>query len=36
VVLQIALPPADTPKRRQAYEQMKQEFAFNPRAGLEA
>jgi curved DNA-binding protein len=36
VVLQIALPPADTPKRRQAYEQMKQDLAFNPRAGLEA
>jgi len=35
VVLQIALPPADTPKRREAYEQMQQEFAFNPRAGLE-
>jgi curved DNA-binding protein len=35
VVLQIALPPADTPQRRQAYERMQQEFAFNPRAGLE-
>ncbi len=35
VVLQIALPSADTPQRKQAYEQMKQEFAFNPRAGME-
>jgi len=35
VVLQIALPPADTPRRREVYEQMKQEFAFNPRAGME-
>jgi curved DNA-binding protein len=35
VVLQIALPPADTPERRQVYEQMKREFAFNPRAGME-
>jgi curved DNA-binding protein len=36
VVLQIALPPADTPRRREIYEQMKQEFAFNPRTGMEA
>ena len=35
VVLQIALPSADTPQRKQAYEQMKKEFAFNPRAGME-
>jgi len=35
VVLQIALPPADTPERRRAYERMKEEFAFNPRAGME-
>jgi len=35
VVLQIALPPADTAERRQLYEQMKREFAFNPRAGME-
>ena len=35
VVLQIALPPADTPQRREAYERMKQELAFNPRAKME-
>ncbi len=35
VVLQIALPPADSEKHRRMYEQMKQEFTFNPRAGLE-
>jgi len=35
VVLQIVLPPADTAKQREAYEQMKQAFAFNPRAGME-
>jgi curved DNA-binding protein len=35
VVLQIALPPADTAERRQAYEQMKRDLAFNPRAGME-
>jgi curved DNA-binding protein len=34
VVLQVALPPADTPQRRQAYEQMKETLAFNPRAEL--
>jgi curved DNA-binding protein len=33
VVVQIALPPADTEKQRRAYEDMKQAFAFNPRAG---
>jgi curved DNA-binding protein len=36
VVLQIALPPADSEERRRAYEQMKRAFAFNPRAGMEA
>jgi curved DNA-binding protein len=35
VVLQIALPPADTDGRRRAYERMKEDFEFNPRAGLE-
>jgi curved DNA-binding protein len=35
VVLQIVLPPADTAKQREAYDQMKQAFAFNPRAGME-
>jgi curved DNA-binding protein len=35
VVLQIALPPADTDGRRRAYERMKDDFEFNPRAGLE-
>jgi len=35
VVLQIAVPPADTAERRQIYEKMKREFAFNPRAGME-
>jgi curved DNA-binding protein len=35
VVLQIALPPADTDRHRQAYERMKDDFVFNPRAGLE-
>jgi curved DNA-binding protein len=36
VVLQIALPPADTDSHRRAYENMKDDFVFNPRAGLEA
>jgi curved DNA-binding protein len=35
VVLQIVLPPADSEKHRGIYEQMKQSFAFNPRAGME-
>ena len=35
VVLQIALPPADTDGRRRAYERMKDDFEFNPRARLE-
>jgi len=35
VVLQIALPPADSEEHRRIYEQMKQEFTFNPRASLE-
>ena len=36
VVLQIALPPADSESQRRAYEDMKKAFAFNPRAGQEA
>lgn len=35
VVLQITLPPADNEQQRRIYEEMKQEFSFNPRAGLE-
>jgi curved DNA-binding protein len=35
VVLQIALPPANTDSHRRAYEKMKDDFVFNPRAGLE-
>jgi curved DNA-binding protein len=35
VVLQIALPPADSDRNRKAYERMKEEFSFNPRAELE-
>ena len=35
VVLQIVLPPTDSPQQREAWEQMKEAFAFNPRAGLE-
>jgi curved DNA-binding protein len=34
VVLQIALPPADSEEHRRIYEKMKQEFTFNPRASL--
>ena len=36
VVLQVVLPPADSERQRGAWEQMQREFAFNPRAGLEA
>ena len=35
VVLQIVLPRADTPQQREAWEEMKKAFAFNPRAGME-
>jgi len=35
VVLQIVLPPARTDKQRRMYQDMKQEFSFNPRAGME-
>jgi len=34
VVLQIALPPADSESARQLYRTMQQELAFNPRSGL--
>jgi len=34
VVLQIALPPADSESARQLYHTMQQEMAFNPRSGL--
>ena len=35
VVLQIALPPADSDEHRRIYENMQKEFTFNPRASLE-
>jgi curved DNA-binding protein len=35
VVLHIALPAADNEQQRRLYEEMKREFSFNPRAGLE-
>ena len=35
VELRIALPRADSEQARQAYEAMRREFAFNPRAGME-
>jgi len=35
VVLNIVLPPAKNEKQRRIYEEMKQEFSFNPRAGME-
>lgn len=34
VVLQVALPPAKTESEKDAYQQMKQSFNFNPRAKL--
>ncbi len=34
VVLQIALPPADTEKAKEIYRKMAEELPFNPRAGL--
>ena len=36
VELQIALPPAENEQQRKVYEDMKQTFSFNPRAGMEA
>jgi len=35
VVLQIALPPADDDKSREAYKRMKEETSFDPRASME-
>ena len=35
VVLQVEAPAADTDKQRRIYEEMKREFSFNPRAGME-
>ncbi len=35
VVLQIALPKAENEAQRRIYEEMKQQFSFNPRAGME-
>jgi len=34
VVLQIVLPPADTPDARELFERMRRELAFDPRASL--
>ena len=34
VLLQLVLPPGDTPKAQELYRKMEQELAFNPRAGL--
>ena len=36
VVLQLALPPADTETAQSAYRAFQKAFEFNPRAGLEA
>jgi curved DNA-binding protein len=36
VVVKVVTPPAQTPAEREAYERMKREFAFNPRADWEA
>jgi curved DNA-binding protein len=35
VVLQIMVPPADSDKAKQLYQQMAEELAFNPRQALE-
>ena len=35
VMIKIVTPIADTPKAKEAYEQLKQQFKFNPRAGWE-
>jgi curved DNA-binding protein len=35
VVVQIALPPADSDKARESYKRMQDEFAFNPRESME-
>ncbi len=34
VILQVVLPPADTPRAREIYETMARELNFDPRAGL--
>ncbi len=34
IILNIALPPADTDKAKELYRKMEQELAFNPRADL--
>jgi curved DNA-binding protein len=34
LLLEIALPPADTPQAKALYEKMAREFSFNPRRGL--
>ncbi|WP_459615219.1 DnaJ C-terminal domain-containing protein [Bordetella sp. 2513F-2] len=34
LVLDVVLPPADTPQARQAYQRMARELAFDPRQGL--
>jgi len=34
VVLEIALPPADSRKSKKVYKEMQEEMDFNPRAGL--
>jgi len=34
VILQVALPAADSDQAKQAYRSMEQQFAFNPRSGL--
>jgi len=34
LMLEIALPPADTPERRALYEQMSRDMGFQPRAGM--
>jgi hypothetical protein len=33
VVLKIVTPAADTPQAKQAYERMRRDFNFDPRAG---
>jgi curved DNA-binding protein len=35
IVLKIVLPAAKNEQQRQVYEEMKQQFSFNPRAGME-
>jgi curved DNA-binding protein len=34
VVLKIVVPPADTPRAKELYEQMRRELDFDPRAEL--